>query len=117
AIVKASETDIVSTNRMTGVPISVIKSKYFRQENSWPFQMLLKSRFKHTARMFLNLNSFIRLKYLSRNNKSKNSEKKKQYYSAGKSVETVHGIESASIIMRRLGESLFTLPRFKEKII
>ena len=117
AIVKASETDIVSTNRMTGVPISVIKSKYFRQENSWPFQMLLNSRFKHTARMLLNLNSFIRLKYLSRNNKSKNSEKKKQYYSAGKSVETVHGIESASIIMRRLGESLFTLPRFKEKII
>ena len=117
AIVKASETDIVSTNRMTGVPISVIKSKYFRQENSWPFQMLLKSRFKHTARMLLNLNSFIRLKYLSRNNKSKNSEKKKQYYSAGKSVETVHGIEPASIIMQRLGESLFTLPRFKEKII
>ena len=117
AIVKASETDIVSTNRMTGVPISVIKSKYFRQKNSWPFQMLLNSRFKHTARMLLNLNSFIRLKYISRNNKSKNSEKMKQYYSAGKSVETVHGIEPASIIMQRLGESLFTLPRFKEKII
>ena len=117
AIVKASETDIVSTNRMTGVPISVIKSKYFRQKNSWPFQMLLNSRFKHTARMLLNLNSFIRLKYISRNNKSKNSEKMKQYYSAGKSVETVHGIEPASIIMQRLGESLFTLPRFKEKIV
>lgn len=117
AIVKASETDIVSTNRMTGVPISVIKSKYFRQNNSWPFQMLLNSRFKHTARILLNLNSFIRLKYISRNNKSKNSEKMKQYYSAGKSVETVHGIEPASIIMQRLGESLFTLPRFKEKII
>ena len=117
AIVKASETDIVSTNRMTGVPISVIKSKYFRQKNSWPFQMLLNSRFKHTARMLLNLNSFIRLKYISRNNKSKNSEKMKQYYSAGKSVETVYGIEPASIIMQRLGESLFTLPRFKEKII
>ena len=114
AIVKASETDIVSTNRMTGVPISVIKSKYFRQKNSWPFQILLNSRFKHTARMLLNLNSFIRLKYISRNNKSKNSEKMKQYYSAGKSVETVHGIEPASIIMQRLGESLFTLPRFKK---
>ena len=114
AIVKASETDIVSTNRMTGVPISVIKSKYFRQKNSWPFQMLLNSRFKHTARMLLNLNSFIGRKYISRNNKSKNSEKMKQYYSAGKSVETVHGIEPASIIMQRLGESLFTLPRFKK---
>ena len=117
AIVKASETDIVSTDRMTGVPISVIKSKYFRQNTFWPFQMLLNSRFKHTARMLLNLNSFIRLKNISRNNKSKNTEKMKQYYSAGKSVETVHGIEPASIIMQRLGESLFTLPRFKEKII
>ena len=56
--------------------------------------------------MILNLNSFIRLKYLSKNNNSKNIQKKKLYYSAGKSVETVKSIESATTIMRRLGESL-----------
>ena len=66
---------------------------------------LLDSRFKHTARMMLNANSFIRLRYLSRS-KSKNTAKKKKFYCAGKSVETVRYIESATVVMRRLGESL-----------
>jgi hypothetical protein len=87
------------------VPISVIKSPGFKQENSWLMRKLLSSRFKHTARMMLNANSFIRLRYLSRS-KSKNTAKKKKFYSAGKSVETVCSIESATTIMRRLGESI-----------
>ena len=105
AIVDAGEVDITWTNRLTGVPISVIKAPGFKQENSWLMRRLLRSRFKHTARMLLNANSFIRLKYLSRS-KSKNTANKKKYYSAGKSVETVSSIESATIIMSRLGESL-----------
>jgi len=109
AIVDAGEEDITWTNRLTGVPISVIKSPGFRQENSWLIRKLLHSRFKHTARMMLNVNSFIRLRYLSRS-KSKNTAKKK-FYSAGKSVETVRSIESATVIMRRLGESLDSNPR------
>jgi hypothetical protein len=59
--------------------------------------------------MLLNANSFIRLKYLSRS-KSKNTANKKKYYSAGKSVETVRSIESATTIMQRLGESLNSNP-------
>jgi len=110
AIVDAGEEDITWTNRLTGVPISVIKSPGFRQENSWLIRKLLHSRFKHTARMMLNANSFIRLRYLSRS-KSKNTTKKKKFYSAGKSVETVRSIESATVIMRRLGESLDSNPR------
>ena len=110
AIVDAGEEDITWTNRLTGVPISVIKSPGFRQENSWLIRKLLHSRFKHTARMMLNANSFIRLRYLSRS-KSKNTAKKKKFYSAGKSVETVRSIESATVIMRRLGESLDSNPR------
>ena len=97
--------DSTWTNRLTGVPISVIKSPGFKQENSWVMRKLLNSRFKHTARMMLNANSFIRLRYLSRS-KSKNTAKKKKFYSAGKSVETVRSIESATTIMRRLGESI-----------
>lgn len=110
AIVDAGEEDITWTNRLTGVPISVIKSPGFRQENSWLIRKLLHSRFKHTARMLLNANSFIRLRYLSRS-KSKNTAKKKKFYSAGKSVETVRSIESATVIMRRLGESLDSNPK------
>ncbi len=109
AIVDAGEEDITWTNRLTGVPISVIKSPGFRQENSWLIRKLLHSRFKHRARTLLNVNSFIRLRYLSRS-KSKNTAKKKKFYSAGKSVETVRSIESATVIMRRLGESLDSNP-------
>ena len=105
AIIQASEEDIVMTKKMTGVPISVIKSKYYKEENPWFIQKLLQGRFKHTIRMLLNLNSFIRLKYLSKS-KSKNKDKKKQYYSAGKSVNTVKNIKSATDIMRTLGTSL-----------
>jgi nitronate monooxygenase len=115
AIVDAGEEDITWTNRITGVPISVIKTPGFKQENSWLMRRLLHSRFfKHKARMLLNTNSFIRLKYLSRS-KSKNTANKKKYYSAGKSVDTVHSIESATIIMQRLGESLNSNPKLVEK--
>ena len=88
----------------------MIKSPGFRQENPWLIRKLLHSRFKHIARTLLNVNSFIRLRYLSRS-KSKNIAKKKKFYSAGKSGETVRSIESATVIMRRLGESLDSNPR------
>ena len=64
AIVNASEEDIVSTTRLTGVPVSVIKSKKFKKENSWLFKKLLNSKFKHKARMLLNLKSLFQSKYL-----------------------------------------------------
>ncbi len=106
AIVSSSEDDIASTTRLTGIPISVIKSKNFRADNSWFMKKLLNSRFKHYARLILNFNSFIRLKYLSNKKDPKNLQKEKQYYSAGKSVHNIRNIESATLIMRRLGESL-----------
>ena len=106
AIVSASKDDIATTTRLTGVPISVIKSTDHKSENSWLIQKLLKSRFKHFTRSLLNLNSLIRLKYLLNKSNSKDNQKKKKFYSAGKSVHTVKSIESATIIMRRLGESL-----------
>ena len=109
AIVGAGEDDITWTNRLTGVPISVIKSPRFKQENSWLTRKLLNSRFKHTARMLLNANSFIRLRNISKS-KSKNTDKMKKFFSAGKSVETVKSIESATVIMSRLGESLNSNP-------
>ena len=106
AIVSASKNDIATTTRLTGVPISVIKSTNHKSENSWLIQKLLKSRFKHFTRSLLNLNSLIRLKYLLNKSNTKDNQKKKKFYSAGKSVHTVKSIESATIIMRRLGESL-----------
>ncbi len=104
AIVDASEEDIVWTNRLTGVPISVIRSEGYQQENSWVMRKWLSSRWKHSARMFLNLLSFTKLRRLEKGKGS--TAKKKEFFSAGKSVETVHSVESATIIMARLGQSL-----------
>ena len=104
AIVDASEEDIVWTNRLTGVPISVIRSEGYQQENSWMMRKWLSSRWKHSARMFLNLLSFTKLRRLEKGKGS--TAKKKEFFSAGKSVETVHSVESATVIMARLGQSL-----------
>ena len=106
AIVNASEEDIVSTTRLTGVPVSVIKSKDFQEDNSWVFKKLLNSRFKHKARMLLNLISLFRSKYFLKNRNSKNSKKTRSLYSAGKSVQTITKIESATSIMQHLGDSI-----------
>ena len=106
AIVNASEEDIVSTTRLTGVPVSVIKSEGFRKDNTWLFKKLLESRFKHKARMILNLSSLFRSKYYLKKNNGKNSKKIQNLYSAGKSVHTIHKIESATSIMQHLGQSI-----------
>ncbi len=104
AIVDAKEEDIVWTNRLTGVPISVIRSEGYQQENNWMMRKWLSSRWKHSARMFLNLLSFTKLRRLEKGKGS--TAKKKEFFSAGKSVETVHSVESATVIMARLGQSL-----------
>ena len=103
AIVKASKKDIVSTTRLTGVPVSVIKSKKFKKENSWLLKKLLNTKLKHKVRMLLNLKSLLQSKYLLKNT---NSKKAISLYSAGKSVHTITGIESATLIMKHLGKSI-----------
>ncbi|MAV70483.1 MAG: 2-nitropropane dioxygenase [Candidatus Marinimicrobia bacterium] len=108
AIISSTEDDIASTNRLTGVPISVIKSESFKADNSWFMKKLLDSRFKHYARLMLNMFSFIRFTYLSNKKNPKNLQKKKQYYSAGKSVHNIKNIESAKVVMQKLGQSLKT---------
>ena len=111
AIIKASENDIVTTKRFSGVPVSVIKSDNFKSDNNWIIRTLLKSPFKHTTRTLLNIKSILYLKYLSKQKSSGNKNNKKQFYSAGKSVETIKGIDSANILMRTLGESLKNMDR------
>lgn len=107
AIVDAKEDDITWTRRITGVPISVIKSDDFRQEPSWLMRKLLSGRFRHKARMLLNLISLFRLRALGKGS----SKSFKDLWSAGKSVETIHSIESAREIMQQLGQSLNENPR------
>jgi len=100
AIVEAGEDDIDWTVKLTGVPVSVIKTPSYRRENSWLVRALLSGRFKHRIRWILNIISFRRWRKMSIGAKSSD------IWSAGKSVETIKSVESASSIMRGLGESL-----------
>ena len=101
AIVTSSEDDIDWTVKLTGVPVSVIKNTSFKRENPWIIRKLLSSRFKHRTRWMLNFLSFRRWKKMSQGNSSS-----AEIWSAGKSVETIHSVESAKIVMERLGKSL-----------
>ena len=107
AIVDAKQDDITWTSRISGVPIAVINSDGVRQQNSWLMRKLLQGRFRHKARMMLNLISMWRIRAFARGKKTSS----KELWSAGKSVETIDSVESATEIMRRLGASLDANPR------
>ncbi|MBP72857.1 MAG: 2-nitropropane dioxygenase [Euryarchaeota archaeon] len=107
AIVNAKEEDITWTTKLTGVPIAVIESKGSKKHSNWIVRRLLKSRFKHRVRVLITGISFWRMRALARGKRSSS----KDLWSAGKSVETVNEIESATTIMRRLGESIESNPK------
>jgi len=102
AIVNATEDDITWTTKLTGVPVAVIGGDGVKQHSNWLVRRLLNSRFKHRTRVLVTGISFWRMRALAKG--KKNSAK--DLWSAGKSVETVHSIESATTIMDRLGKSL-----------
>ena len=106
AIIEANEEDISWTKRISGVPISVIKTKNFRQENSWLVRKLLSGKFKHLARTFINSISYWRLKSIKQSDEKNGSPKSTELYSAGKSVGAIDNTVSATVIMRELGESI-----------
>jgi len=101
AIVDSGEDDIDWTVKLTGIPVSVIKTPGYKRDNPWIIRRLLSGRWKHRTRWILNILSFRRWRRMSNGSKSS-----KDIWSAGKSVETIHSVESATTIMRRLGESL-----------
>ncbi len=100
AIVRARQEDIVLTERMTGVPVSVIRTPYIEKIGTragplgrW---MLRGRRTKHWMRMFYSLSSLWKLKKASYRAFSY-----RDYLQAGKSVEGVQVIESVAAIMDR----------------
>ena len=106
AIIEAKEENISWTKRISRVPVSVIKTKNFRQENSWLVRKLLSGKFKHFARTFISIISYWRLKSIKQSDEKNGSPKSTELYSAGKSVGAINNTMSATIIMRELGESI-----------
>jgi nitronate monooxygenase len=101
AILDATEADIVLTEKMTGVPVSIIKPEQ-KQAHEFAARGLLKTmlespRFKHLARMYLTIKSAIRLK-----SAIKSDSVGSDYWQAGKSAGAIDGVRPVAEIMRSL---------------
>jgi nitronate monooxygenase len=104
AIVRARESDIVLTDKISGVPVAIIETPYVARvgtrANPVMRRLLRHPRTKHYARMFYSLKSIWQLKHASLKGMTY-----KDYFQAGKSVEGIETIESAGDIVRRFAES------------
>lgn len=101
AILNAGEKNIVLSERITGVPVSVIDSPYIQRQGLKPNfiqQWLLKhNKYKHIMRTLMALKSLRSLK------KSLHAKKAElDYWQAGKSVESIHQILSVDNIITQI---------------
>jgi nitronate monooxygenase len=100
AILAAEEKDIVLTERLTGVPVSVIRTPHIEKmgTKAGPIGrfMLRGRKTKHWMRMIYSLQSVWKLK-----RSVTGSFSYKDYLQAGKSVAGIHEIEPAVEIVRR----------------
>jgi len=101
AIVNAEEDDIVLTERVTGVPLAVIRTPYVERVGTragpigrW---MLRGRRTKHFMRTVFALQSIWRLKRSSLRGAVTSS---KDYWQAGRSVKTIDGVVRAADVVR-----------------
>ena len=104
AIVEAEEEDIVRTERITGVPVSVIETPYIRavgtEAGPLARRLLRGRRTKHLMRTLYALKSLWQLKRASLDESGE-----REYWQAGKSVAGIDRIESAGRIVRRYAEA------------
>ncbi|MFT7625577.1 MAG: nitronate monooxygenase, partial [Myxococcota bacterium] len=104
AIVAAQAADIVLTDKISGVPVAVIKTPWIEKvgtEAGWLAKRLLKHpRFKHHVRTFYTVKSIFQLKKASLQGMSY-----KDYFQAGKSVSGIDGVEPAAAIVARFAEA------------
>lgn len=100
AIVSAEANDIVLTRRVTGVPLSVIRTPYVEEVGTeagfFARLMLQNARTRHWMRLFYSLGSIWKLKRSALKGLTS-----KDYWQAGKSVAGIHSVESAGDIIRR----------------
>ncbi|HXG43989.1 MAG TPA: nitronate monooxygenase family protein [Gemmatimonadales bacterium] len=105
AILEAGEDDIVLSERITGVPVAVIRTPYVERMGlragpvaRW---MLRHRRTKHLMRTLYALRSLWQLKRASLDETGE-----QDYWQAGKSVAAIHAIEPAGDIVRRFAAAL-----------
>lgn len=105
AIVAAQEDDIVLTERLTGVPVAVIRNAYIDRlgtQVGWFGRWMLKGRkTKHWMRTWYAINSIRRLK-----KSLMKSDVATNYWQAGKSVAGIHDVRPAAQIVREYAAAL-----------
>ncbi len=105
AIVKADAEDIVLSEKITGVPVSIINTGYIKEQGVKPGAVaswLLKHpKGKHWMRMFYTIRSAFQLR-----KSSYDEDAKKEFWQAGKSVAGIQKIESATDIVKRFADAL-----------
>lgn len=101
AIIDSQEADIVLSERITGVPVSVINTASIERMGTKPgaiAQWLLKgAKTKHLMRMFYTLRSIINLKKALQDKTGK-----RDFWQAGKSVAGVTKVRAAGEIIKDL---------------
>ncbi|HET9983034.1 MAG TPA: nitronate monooxygenase [Longimicrobiales bacterium] len=100
AILEAAEDDIVLTEKVTGVPLAVIRTPYIERVGTkagWLARWMLRGRrTKHWMRLLYSLQSAWKLK-----RSSLHGSAYQDYFQAGKSVAGVTAVEPAGEIVRR----------------
>ena len=104
AILEAEEKDIVLTERITGVPVAVIRTPYIERMGlrAGPLArwMLRGHRTKHWMRTIYAMRSLLQLKRASLDETGT-----RDYWQAGKSVRSISEIEPAGEIVRRFANA------------
>lgn len=100
AIVDTDEKDIVLTERVTGIPLSVIRTPYVEQVGT-KISPLSRLLFKYPLtkkwmRMWYGLTAMRRFK-----NSNLHGGSSKDYWQAGKCVSHIHSVESVSDVIER----------------
>lgn len=103
AIVAAGAEDIVHSERITGVPVALIRTPHLERTGlkAGPLArwMLRRRRTKHLMRTIYALRSLWQLKRASLDGAGAD------YWQAGKSVDGIHGIEPVAAIVRRFADA------------
>lgn len=106
AILRANAEDIVLTERLTGVPVAVIRTPLVERlgTHAGPVGrfMLSHRKLKHWIRLYYSMKSFrdFRRSILK---PGKDSTGYDEYWQAGKSVRGIYSIEDAGDLVRRFG--------------
>lgn len=105
AILNAKEEDIVLTERVTGIPLSVINTPYVQQMGTkagplarWMLQNRYTKRFMRFLYGIIALRDFKKI--------SRGEGSSKNYWQAGKSCAHIQKVESVSEIMQRFAQGI-----------